>query len=368
MGLGEPGHGARARPAAGGGPAAALLRRRDRRRDVVGPLAPARGAGPPPRRVRGVGARRGRPAHPRRARRRPGDPHLRRQPRRVPRDQLRAPPRRRVPARHRPVGQLRPLGLARLGRARRRHLLQQPDGLRPASRRRPPRVAARAAEPAAGLRPGHVGGHDRARSRARARSPGGSPRRGSGTSSTCGATTSRTTGRHGERRSLIIWRGSADGTRSHPPDRPAARHRGGLAARLRDARGAARAGSGRVRRHAPDHHRADHDRAVRPHRQAALRPRGRPARLLVLRPARVAEEDRADGRRVPAQQPVHVPVDGEARRLLRDAAARAEGAADRARAAQAAARERALRVHGGEVQPAVRPRARSPRASATRCS
>ena len=50
--------------------------------------------------------------------------------------------------------------------------------------------------------------------------------------------------------------------------------------------------------------------------------------LLVLPPARVAEEGRAGQRHLPAQQPVHVPVDGEAQRLLRDAAARAEGAAD----------------------------------------
>jgi hypothetical protein len=33
-----------------------------------------------------------------------------------------------------------------------------------------------------------------------------------------------------------------------------------------------------------------------------------------------------DGRRVPAEQPVHVPVDGEARGLLRDDPARAQGA------------------------------------------
>ena len=114
--------------------------------------------------------------------------------------------------------------------------------------------------------------------------------------------------------------------------------------------------------------RADHDGAVRPARQAALRPRRRPAGLLVLPPARVAEEGRVDGRRVPAQQPVHVPVDGEARGILRDAAARAEGAADGAGPAQEPARQRALRLHGGQVQPAVRPRRRSPRASAIRCS
>ena len=44
--------------------------------------------------------------------------------------------------------------------------------------------------------------------------------------------------------------------------------------------------------------------------------------LLVLPPARVAQEGRADGRRLPAQQPVHVPVDGEALGLLRVAAPR----------------------------------------------
>ncbi len=54
--------------------------------------------------------------------------------------------------------------------------------------------------------------------------------------------------------------------------------------------------------------------------------------------------------------PVHVPGDGEARGLLRDAATRAEGPQDRADPAQEPAREHALRVHGGEVQPALRPR------------
>ena len=56
---------------------------------------------------------------------------------------------------------------------------------------------------------------------------------------------------------------------------------------------------------------------------AALRPGHRPAGVLVLPPAGVAEEGRADERHLPAQQPVHVPVDGEARRLLRDDPARA---------------------------------------------
>ena len=104
------------------------------------------------------------------------------------------------------------------------------------------------------------------------------------------------------------------------------------------------------RRRAPDH------RALRPARQAAPRARRRSPRLLVLPPARVAEEGRADGRRLPAQQPVHLPVDGEARRLLRDDPLRAEGAAHGARAVQAPARQRALGLHGGPLQPPVRPR------------
>ena len=105
-------------------------------------------------------------------------------------------------------------------------------------------------------------------------------------------------------------------------------------------------------------HRARDDRAVRPARAAAPRARHRPARPLVLRPARVDQEGRADGRRVPPEQPVHVPGDGEALGLLRDDPARAEGARDVARPAQAAARRRALRLHRRALQPAVRPRRR----------
>ena len=71
---------------------------------------------------------------------------------------------------------------------------------------------------------------------------------------------------------------------------------------------------------------ADH-RALRPDRPGAQRARDRPAGLLVLPPARVAEEGLAGQRNLPAQQPVHVPVDGEAQRLLRDAPARPQGAA-----------------------------------------
>ena len=45
-----------------------------------------------------------------------------------------------------------------------------------------------------------------------------------------------------------------------------------------------------------------------------------------------------------------------------------EGAADRARPAQEPARQRALRLHRGQVQPALRPRRDRRSRSATRCS
>ena len=69
----------------------------------------------------------------------------------------------------------------------------------------------------------------------------------------------------------------------------------------------------------------------------------------------MAEEGRADGRRVPAEQPVHVPVDGEARGLLRDDPARAQGAGHLAGAAEGPDGQRALGVHVVEVQPGLRP-------------
>ena len=109
------------------------------------------------------------------------------------------------------------------------------------------------------------------------------------------------------------------------------------------------------RRHPPLRRRAHHHRAVRPAPAEPLQPGRRPAGVLVLRPARVAEEGRADGRRLPAQQPLHVPVDGEARGVLRDDPARAEGAGDLAGAAQDAAGQPAVPLHRSEVQPAVRP-------------
>ena len=89
-------------------------------------------------------------------------------------------------------------------------------------------------------------------------------------------------------------------------------------------------------------HRADPQRAVRPPLPATLLGRHRPARLVVRLAARVVEEGLADGRRLSAEQPVHVPGDGEALCVLRVDAARDPRAGDVADPAQGAARERAL--------------------------
>ena len=363
-------HGRRGRRADRRRPREALLRRLLRRRVVVEPRrCRSRSARARTSRYESWIARPGRAVDPRRLRRRAGDRHARRQPRRLPRRQLRAPARRPVPARARLLRQLRPgrpgtrwgergeaayfnnpIDYARAhaaattstGCAAGVSLLlvcgqgQWEDTTGVAAEHQAPRAAcSREGHPA---RAGPLGPRRPARLAVLAR-----------TARPSSAT--------------VLLMDDADA-----PDRAAARHRGGLADRVRDARLAGSARSRTPRHHAPRHHRADHDGAVRPARQAALRPRRRPARLLVLPPARVAEEGRADGRRVPAQQPVHVPVDGEARGLLRDAAARAEGPADRARPAQEPARQRALRLHGGEVQPAVRPRRDRRARSATRCS
>ena len=142
---------------------------------------------------------------------------------------------------------------------------------------------------------------------------------------------------------------------AHAPDRPAARHRGGLAARLRAPARAGRPDRAR-RRDARADDRADHERAVRPALEAALLARDRPPRLVVHGAARVAEEGLADGRRLPAEQPVHVPGDGEALGLLRDDAARPERAGDVADPAQEPARERALPADRRALQPSLRPR------------
>ena len=144
------------------------------------------------------------------------------------------------------VGQLRPLALARLGRARRRRLLPQPDGLRRAPRRRPSRLAALAGRACCSSAARASGRTRPARWTARARSPRCWSARESVMSSTSGGTTWPTTGRHGARNSPTICRASAD-ARHHPPHRPAPRHRGRLAHRLRDHRLAPGVDQGRGR-------------------------------------------------------------------------------------------------------------------------
>ena len=240
-------------------------------------------------------------------------------------------------------------------------LLQQPGRLRRQPRRRPPRLAAQSGEPPA-RRAGRGSGRTR-----RARS---SRRTVRGSSSGEGdPLRARPLGpRRPARLALVAraarattCRGSVDGERSTSI--------GLLLGTEEDWPTAYEALVQRVGSFTYDGEthelvdRAGRQRAVRPALRAALLARDRPARVVVLPAARVAEEDRADGRRLPAEQPVHVPGDGEARRVLRDDPARPEGAGDVAAPAQAAAAERALRVRDRQVrgdglalQRALRPR------------
>ena len=123
----------------------------------------------------------------------------------------------------------------RLGRARRGGLLQQPDRLRRPPGRRPPRLAARARQPPARVRPGHVGGHDRRAGEHQA--PRGAARREGHPAR------ARPLGPRRPARLAVMAR--ADRASSAPvllmdamtdaPDRAPARHRGGLADGVRDA-------------------------------------------------------------------------------------------------------------------------------------
>ena len=140
-----------------------------------------------------------------------------------------------------------------------------------------------------------------------------------------------------------------------PPDRPVAGGGGGLAHRVRGTAATGRPHHQPRRRHPRADERAAHHRAVRPAPAGTHRARHRPPRLLVLPPARVAQEGRADERHVPAQQPLHLSVDGEAQRLRRPDAPGAEGSRDLAGALQEPGRQLALGLHLGEVQPVVRP-------------
>ena len=152
----------------------------------------------PPRPLRAMGARERRPLRAGRLRRALGHPHARLQPRRLPRREPRTAPRRPLPAGAVPLGLLRPLRVVGLGRARRRGVLPQPDGVRGQPARRPPRLAALGGLPGAGRRPGLVGGRPDPRPAEHASSsPPCWPTRASRTSSTSGVTTSPTTGRPG---------------------------------------------------------------------------------------------------------------------------------------------------------------------------
>src|SRR3954471_11845698 len=106
-----------------------------------------------------------------------------------------------------------------------------------------------------------------------------------------GATTGRPGGARSNRTCPLSCGGRGDELTLH---RAGARRRGRLAARLRGPDRAAR--RLRVARRAPRPRRQPRPvRAVQPPLQAALPDRARPGGLVVPPPARVAEEDRADG-------------------------------------------------------------------------
>src|SRR5499427_3179655 len=194
-------------------------------------------------------------------------------------------------------------------------------------------------------------------------SPSCSLARASGTSLTCGASTCPTTGPPGAPSSPITCHDSAEWganvDRFQAPDRVAARYRGGLAEGVRGDPAPGGSGRGHRRHPARLRLRADHHRTVQPARPPPLQPGYRPARVLVLPPEGVAEEGLPDERRVPAQQPVHVPVCGEARGILRHDAAGPQGAGDRARPLQEPGGQRAVCLHRCPLQPALRPRRHS---------
>ncbi|CAA9248693.1 MAG: hypothetical protein AVDCRST_MAG41-1826, partial [uncultured Corynebacteriales bacterium] len=159
LGLREQRHGRGGPPAAGRRPLQALLRDLARRGVLVEPVAVGGGAGPPAHRLRAVDRRLGAAVRVGRLRRRHRGRHDRRLDGGVPRADLRAAPRRPLPAVDQPVRELRPVVLARLGRAGRGGVLRQPGAVRARPARRPPGLAAVAAVGAAGGRPGPVGGH-----------------------------------------------------------------------------------------------------------------------------------------------------------------------------------------------------------------
>src|ERR1039457_3491677 len=142
----------------------------------------------------------------------------------------------------------------------------------------------------------------------------------------------------------------------NPSHRHVARGRGGLAGGVRSVAGASGSRCARPRRDAPFHHRAGGHRALRPAHEASPFFGHRPPGLVVSDAPRVVEEGRAHGSRPSAQQPVHVPGHGEARRVLRHDPPRTQGAGDVDAAQQDAAGQPALRRHGTALSALLRPR------------
>ena len=330
--------------------------------------------------VRVVDRRPGGAVHPRRQRRRRRHHHHGLLDGRLPRAQLRVPARRPVPARDVPLRQLRPgaPGTAGASAATRAYFNNPPDYVGNLHGDHLDWLRSRLSVL---LVCGQGQWEDTTGSLESTTQDGRAARRrrASGTSSTCGVTTCRTTGRPGGHSWRTTCRGSARSDRDTPGragwPRPSTSS-GCCWAPRRTGRAPSRRWSrrlGPVDRRAPGTtHRLRTKRVtIEPFNlrdQPAPRAGHRPAGVLVLPPARVAEEGRADGRRLPAQQPVHVPVDGEARGVLRDDAAGAEGAGDRAGAVQAPARQRPLRVHRGRATTSRSTSTRSPNSWATRCS
>ena len=267
--------------------------------------------------------------------------------RRLPRRELLPQARRPLPARDRHERRLRRHGAGR-GRARRRHLLQQPDGLRREPARRPPRLAARRTRRSLlvcgqGQWEDTTGALESTKRFGSLLGREGHPARGRplGTRRPARLAVVAAPDRASSA-SLCLIRASIGLLLGTEEDWPAAFE--ALVSRL-----------GPV-----DGHTLRTERILNEpfdlRSEAALLARHRPARVVVRPAARVAEEDLADGRRLPAEQPVHLPGDGEALRVLRADAARDPRAGDLADPAQGAARQPALPADGRALQRAVRPR------------
>ena len=200
------------------GTAEALLRRQLRRRVLVQPGHPAGGASPPARPLRVVDRRRRR-AVDLPGLRRPGrGDHARVQHGRLPRGQFRPQAGRPVPAGDVLLRQLRPAAWHGWGERGHEAYFNNPLDYVGHLERRPPGLAARPGQPAAGLRPGPVGGHHRRAAEHQAVRRAAGRQGHQARSSTCGATTCPTTGLPGVPSWPTTCRDSAETTaRAIPP-------------------------------------------------------------------------------------------------------------------------------------------------------